>query len=150
VVTIGQDYANAFHGEFGLERAVAVPFAAIEQYPAAMTNIDIAIAPAANTGFFMGKSDLRWLEAGALGIPTVAHPLVYPKIQHGVNGFHAVAPEKIEDALDRLIESAELRWKIGQNARHYVRTFRSSEVVAKRWEQVIEEVWAKKASTPVR
>lgn len=150
VVTIGQDYANAFHQEFGLERAVAVPFAAIEQYPAAMTNMDIAIAPAARTGFFMGKSDLRWLEAGALGIPIVAHPLVYPKIEHGINGFHASTPQQIEDCLDRLIENVQLRWLVGQNAQHYVRTKRSAEVVAKRWEQVIQEVWTKEHSTAVR
>ena len=63
--------------------------ATIEVYPASMTLFDIAIAPSAENNLFRGKSDLRWLEASALGIPLVAHPDVYPEIEDGVTGVHA-------------------------------------------------------------
>ena len=59
--------------------ALSIPFAAIEPYPAAMTHFDIALAPAGKGDFFKGKSDLRWLEAAALGIPCIADPDVYPE-----------------------------------------------------------------------
>jgi hypothetical protein len=59
-----------------------------------MTMIDVALAPAGKTGFHRAKSDLRWLEAGALGIPVIASPELYHDIEHGVTGSHARnAPE---------------------------------------------------------
>jgi len=146
-VSIGQDYATAFHEHFPEDRAMAIPFAAIEQYPAAMTMLDIAIAPASNTGFFRGSRDLRWLEAGALGIPTVAHPLVYPKIRHGVNGLHAQTKDEVQKALAMLVEDEGLRLTIGESARSYVRRERSAEVVAERWREVIEEIYANRETT---
>ena len=54
-----------------------------------MTLFDIAIAPSSESNLFKGKSDLRWLEASALGVPLVAHPDVYPEIEDGVTGVHA-------------------------------------------------------------
>jgi glycosyltransferase involved in cell wall biosynthesis len=138
-VSIGQDYATAFLEQFP-QRAIAVPFCAIEQYPAAMTMMDIAIAPAAPTGFYRGKSDLRWLEAGALGIPTVAHPLVYPKLKHGQDGFHASTPAEVKTFVDRLVCDPNLRLVLGENARSYVRRERSAEAVAERWREVIEKI----------
>lgn len=149
-VSIGQDYATAFLEQFP-QRAIAVPFCAIEQYPAAMTMMDIAIAPAAPTGFYRGKSDLRWLEAGALGIPVVAHPLVYPKIQHGVNGFHASTPAEVRLFVERLVRDPNLRLVLGENARSYVRRERSAEAVAERWREVIEKISAQsRAESPER
>lgn len=140
--SIGQPYATAFHGHFPEERATPVPFCALEQYPAAMTAIDIAIAPASNTGFYRGKSDLRWLEAGALGIPIVAHPLVYPKIEPGVTGFHATGPREVERTLLDLVDNQITRLAVGDNARRYVRRERSAEAVSTRWADVLQASWA--------
>ena len=72
-----------------------------------MTLFDVAIAPSAENNQFRGKSDLRWLEASALGIPLVAHPDVYPDIEDGVTGVHASTPDEVEAALLRLIDDAE-------------------------------------------
>lgn len=49
------------------------PFAAFSEYPArlASLNLDIAVAPLAQIPFNQGKSNLRLLEYGALGIPVV-------------------------------------------------------------------------------
>ena len=72
-----------------------------------MTLFDISFAPSAENNQFRGKSDLRWLEASALGIPLVAHPDVYPEIEDGVTGVHARTPDEVEAALLRLVDDAE-------------------------------------------
>lgn len=134
-VSIGQPFAKGFHAHFPEERAIAIPFTAIEQYPAAMTTMDIALGPAAPTGFYRGKSDLRWLEAGALGIPIVADPLVYPKIKDGVTGVHAT-PKTLFEKLIELVDDPGLRLTIGDNARRYVHAERSAEITSKQWAEV--------------
>ena len=60
-VSVGHPAADLFVGEFGRERALALPPADLEVYPASMTLFDLAIAPSAENNQFRGKSDLRWL-----------------------------------------------------------------------------------------
>jgi glycosyltransferase involved in cell wall biosynthesis len=117
----------------GAERAIEVPWAALEAYPAAMANFDVALAPATNSGFFRGKSDLRWLEASAIGIPVVADPAVYPDIEDGVTGLHAATPAAAREAILSLVDDPALRARIGAAARDYVREHRSSAAVAPQW-----------------
>lgn len=139
-VSIGQPFAEGFHAHFPQDRAIAIPFCALEQYPAAMTAMDIAIGPAGTSGFFRGKSDLRWLEAGALGIPFVGSPLVYRRVQHGVDGFLAPSERELETILLDLVDNHDRRMVVGDNARRYVRRERSAEVTAQRWSEAIENV----------
>jgi glycosyltransferase involved in cell wall biosynthesis len=139
-ITVGYGAAGAFIEEFGLERAMPYPGTRIEVYPATMTLFDLAIAPSAENNLFRGKSDLRWLEASAIGIPLVAHPDVYPEIEDGVTGMHARTPEEVEAALLRLIDDAELRERVGRQAHETVAETRRIEVMAENWRDVIEEV----------
>jgi len=132
-------FAAPFAERYGTERAIEVPWAPLEVYPAAMSNFDIALAPATNSGFFRGKSDLRWLEASALGIPTVADPVVYPEIEHGVTGLHAATPAAAREAIESLIDDPALRAEIGNAARDYVRRHRSSAAVAPQWSAVFAQ-----------
>jgi glycosyltransferase involved in cell wall biosynthesis len=145
-VSVGFRAADAFAEEFGRERAIALPSAKIEVYPASMSLFDIAIAPSSESNLFKGKSDLRWLEASALSVPLVAHPDVYPEIEDGVTGVHARTPAEVEAALLRLVDDAELRERIGASAHSYVSEHRSIRVAAERWRDVLLEVGAK---TPV-
>lgn len=136
-VSIGEPkFATAVSQSLIPQRSLGIPFIPIECYPAAMTNIDIALAPAEKTTWFRGKSDLRWLEASALGIPTIADPIVYPKIKHGVTGFHADTPEKMADILTTLIDDGALRDRVGQQAREYVYSERTSDITAPAWLEV--------------
>jgi glycosyltransferase involved in cell wall biosynthesis len=139
-VSIGQPYAEAFHAYFGERRAIATPFAAIEQYPAAMTMLDVAIAPAGSGGFHKAKSDLRWLEAGALGIPLVGHPDVYPNIEHGVTGFHARTGVEAKPLIAELVDDDGLRTTVGENARTVVRANRDINVAAEAWRRTFGEL----------
>ena len=141
-VSVGHAAAAAFVKEFGHERAIAYPSTGIETYPASMTLFDIAFAPSAENNQFRGKSDLRWLEASALGIPLVAHPEVYPDIEDGVTGVHARTLDEVEAALLRLVDDREERERIGRTAHEHVAEHRRIEVAAQAWAEVLREVVA--------
>lgn len=134
-VSIGERYADAFREVHGKERALSVPFAAIEQYPSAMTLLDIALAPAGQNRFFRGKSDLRWIEAGALGIPVIADAALYSDIKQGETGFKASNAEQMLEFLYALINSPDLRKEIGANAKAYVTEHRTIQTLKRNWER---------------
>lgn len=139
-ISIGQNFADTFQARYG-SRALSVPFTALETYPAAMTMLDIALAPADRRGharsFFKGKSDLRWLEAGALGIPVIADPMVYPKIVHGVTGFHAHSNDEVLQLLLQLVDEPDLRLEVGANAKRYVEENRDMRIAVGAWQQAL-------------
>ena len=143
-VTIGMNYADALAQMFGPSRAVSVPWTLIDTYPAAMTLMDIALAPAGKVDFFKGKSDLRWLEAGALGIPAIVDPTVYWRVEDGVTGCVADTPEQAAEWMLRLVQDPELRREIGANAQRYVREERNMIVMAEQWRHVLCEAVASK------
>jgi glycosyltransferase involved in cell wall biosynthesis len=139
-VSIGQPFADAFERWFGPERALSIPWTAIETYPGAMTMFDIALAPAGRNGFFKGKSDLRWLEAAALGIPVVGDPEVYPEIVDGVTGFTARRREEAASKIEALVDDPGERLHIGRAARDYVLNNRTIEHMVPQWAEVFEEL----------
>ena len=97
----------------------------LRDYPTYMRRLatcQISIAPLIDSTFNDSKSNIKFLEAAILGLPTVCSPAAAFKgvVQHGVNGFLAVTIEEWCAALQALIESAPLRRSIGQNAQQYV------------------------------
>lgn len=149
-VSIGQPFANGFHERFGERRAVAIPWCAIEQYPAAMTMGDVALAPAGRGAFFRGKSDLRWLEASALGIPVIGNHYVYRHIQHGRNGFVAVSPSEMLGPLEALLDDPILRRVVGDRARAEVLEKRSFPGAADQWMRAIEQAVKRRTKRAAR
>lgn len=134
-ITIGQQFADALAPHFP-NRCISTPFTLIEQYPSAMTMFDIALGPAGKNNFFKAKSDLRFLEAGALGIPIIADPYVYPYIEHGVTGFHAETPDEAREILMALVDDEELRTSVGRNAKRYVEDNRDMKLACHQWGRV--------------
>lgn len=139
-VSIGQPFAQQLEPEFGAERCLSVPWAPFDVYPAAMTHMDIALAPAGKNNFFRGKSDLRWLEASALGIPLIADPVVYPEIEHGVTGFHASTPAEVRELALELVRDRALADSVGAAAKAYVTEHRSAQVAAQQWATLLRSV----------
>ncbi len=140
-VALGQPgLAQPVNQLLGDDRAIGIPFAPIECYPAAMCMFDIALAPAGETTWYKGKSDLRWLEAGALGIPIVADPGVYPDIEHGITGFHASTPQEASECLRILVNDEQLRTRVGEAARQYVLRERTAADAAAQWFEVCSAV----------
>jgi hypothetical protein len=139
-IAIGQpQFAKPFAPRFG-RRAIGVPFCAIEQYPAAMTLIDVALGPADRSGFYRAKSDLRWLEAGALGIPLIGSPIVYPEIEPGVTGLHANQPYQARRHMLELIDDGPMRSELGEAARAHVLEHRTVAQMAPAWWDAFEAV----------
>lgn len=138
LVTIGQAFADALEPHFP-GRALSIPWTIVDIYPAAMTHGDIAIAPAPKGLWGKAKSDLRWLEASALGIPVVADPDLYPDIEHGVTGFHAHGKDEIYEQLEDLILDPDLRLQVGARAREVVRETRSIGKMADQWRYALSD-----------
>jgi glycosyltransferase involved in cell wall biosynthesis len=136
-VTIGLPFANEIHAP---GRTVALPFVPIENVPSVMCNMDIGIAPAGRGHFFKAKSDLRFLEAGALGIPLVADSFVYDDIRHNETGFLAESQEDVYLGLKWMVEDRHKREFLGSSAREYILTERCIEKEAEQWVNVFMEV----------
>ncbi len=92
-------------------------------------NFDIGLVPLRDIPFNAGKSDLKWLEYSALGIPSVISD-VQAFTEPKARGLALVIPND-EDAwyltLCRLIEDASLRRALGAAARDYVWAHRNLE-----------------------
>ena len=140
--SVGQPFGRRLAERFG-DRASAVPFTALDTYPAAMAAFDVALAPAAPSAFFSAKSDLRFLEAAALGVPVVADPAVYPAVAHGETGLHASTAEEARKAMLALVDDHELRRRLGAAARAYVERERSSAVAAQAWADALKNAVAR-------
>jgi Glycosyl transferases group 1 len=143
-VSIGQRFADALadSGTVAPERCLTIPGMLPEQYPAAMSIFDLAFDPAGRAPWRRGRSQLRWLEAGAWGIPLVGDPRVYSGIEDGVTGFHAADPIATARAIMRLVDDPLLRRSVGERARQRVAERHSMEAVAPRWAQALEQVAA--------
>jgi glycosyltransferase involved in cell wall biosynthesis len=143
-VSIGQRLGDAVAalGAIAAERCLAIPGVLPEQYPAAMSIFDIVFDPAGRQPWRLGRSQLRWLEAGAWGIPLVGDPRIYTAIEHGVTGFHAVEPVEVARTIVRLVDDPLLRAAVGGRARLRVAERHSIEAVAPQWLRAFEAVVA--------
>jgi glycosyltransferase involved in cell wall biosynthesis len=87
-----------------------------------LQEIDIGLMPLPDNDWSRGKCGLKGLQYMALGIPTLMSPVGVNAeiITDGKNGFLPRTDEDWERALSALIESAELRAKIGAAGRQRV------------------------------
>jgi glycosyltransferase involved in cell wall biosynthesis len=87
-----------------------------------MSEFDIGIMPLPDTEWAKGKCGLKGLQYMALGVPTIMSPVGVNSeiIQDGKNGFLADSDEEWVNKLSLLIESFELRQKIGEAGRKTV------------------------------
>lgn len=92
----------------------------ILKYPAhvAAQDFDIGLAPLVDNKFNRGKSNLRWLEYSALGIPCVASNVGHfaETVKDGVDGFLARDGAEITRKIQVLIDDSKLRKKMGRAA----------------------------------
>lgn len=87
-----------------------------------LSGFDIGIMPLPDDEWAKGKCGLKGLQYMALEIPTIMSPVGVNTeiITDGENGFLASTIEEWTEKLSLLIESEELRKKIGQKARQTV------------------------------
>lgn len=97
------------------------------RYSVLMKEADIVVSVLENTPYDMAKSDIKFLEYSAAGKPGV-YSDVRPYsdvIKHGKTGYLARTAEDWYTYLKRLIDSKELREKIGNRAYNYVKDNRT-------------------------
>lgn len=87
--------------------------------PWLLAEFDINLAPlVVDNPFSQSKSEIKYMEAGMLGIPTVASPTdaFCHAIRPGVNGCLAASEEEWVEQLSALIENPAMRKEMGEAA----------------------------------
>lgn len=102
------------------ERIVQMPRVSRDEYYRKVASVDINVAPLEKENpFCEAKSELKFFEAGIVGIPTVAvgNRTYQEAITDGVDGYLATTTEEWIMKISELVESPELRQSMGDNAR---------------------------------
>jgi glycosyltransferase involved in cell wall biosynthesis len=104
--------------------------------------MDIGIMPLPDDEWARGKCGLKGLQYMALGIPTLMSPVGVNSaiIQDGVNGYLAGPVEEWVEKLSRLIEDADLRRRMGGEARRAVEQQWSTRAWQQRYLEHFEEL----------
>lgn len=105
------------------ERLKRIPLVPWRGLPAILAQFDINLAPlAADNPFAQSKSEIKYVEAGLVGVPTIATPteafsLV---IRPGINGLLAANDHEWDTALEMLTCGPQAGKDIGERARKEV------------------------------
>ncbi len=115
------------------DRIERLPPTGYANYLRLMGEADIAIAPLENSEFNDAKSNIKFLEAAMLALPSVCSPRANFRsvISDGENGFLAEDDGAWEAALLRLVGSADLRRRVGEAALSMVLGRYAPEAVAR-------------------
>lgn len=108
-------------------------------------DLDIAVAPLIDTKFNRSKSNIKWLESSMLEIPMVLSkiPPYQGTVKHEKTGFLAKGTHEWVKYLSMLIESKELREKIGKEAKKEVLENYLIEKQLPKYEQLFEKLRTK-------
>jgi len=95
----------------------------LRRLPEELARFDVNLAPLeVGNVFCEAKSELKYFEAALVGVPTIASPTqpYRTAIVNGVTGCLAAHAAEWRRHLDRLLDDAPLRARIGQAALHHV------------------------------
>jgi glycosyltransferase involved in cell wall biosynthesis len=107
-----------------------------------LSAVDIGVMPLPDDKWSKGKCGLKALQFMALGIPTICSPVGVNTdiIRDGENGFIAGTDDEWVEKLSQLVQSHELRRKLGDAGRHTVETKYSAAAQAPRVYEVFKSV----------
>ncbi len=109
-----------------------VPYSLRKQHFANIASVDINLAPLEiGNPFCESKSELKWFEAGIVGVPTVASATApfREAITDGVDGYVAETEAQWQEKLEKLIMDTEARQAMGEHARQTALTRYTTESV---------------------
>ena len=142
---MGQLFKGAIK-DLPADRIHVHPWVGLEAYPyyVRIQNPTIGLIPLQDTQFNRHKSAIKWTELSAMGVPSVVSNVV-PYSDHML-GDNGVWVDNETDAwvegMSLLIESADLRRQVGEEARGYVDANLDIEHESHRWVDVYKEVIA--------
>ncbi|MCX6968776.1 MAG: glycosyltransferase [Verrucomicrobia bacterium] len=104
------------------ERVIRIPLMGFEDYLSTLARCDINLAPLEPGLFNDAKSNIKFLEASVLGLPSICSPREEFKnvIRDGENGFLAGDDEEWHRKLTALVADPDLRAGMGRRARQEV------------------------------
>lgn len=104
------------------ERIIRIPLMEFEDYLSTLARCDINLAPLEPGLFNDAKSNIKFLEASVLGLPSICSPREEFRnvIRDGENGFLAGDDEEWHRKLTALVVDPDLRTGMGQRARREV------------------------------
>lgn len=108
----------------------------------ASLGMDIMVAPLIDDEFNRGKSNIKWMEGAMCEVPMVCsdvHPYSV-SITHGEDGFLAKSTSDWIEYLSNLIESKELRQKVGKKAKENVLKRYQVKDVLPLYEEIIKDL----------
>jgi O-antigen biosynthesis protein len=105
------------------DQIVRKPFVNRKKHFQNISEIDINLVPLeVGNPFCEAKSEIKYIEAGILGVPTVASATkTFEFIQNGINGFCCQNKADWREYLNELINSNEPRIQIGNKAQQIVK-----------------------------
>jgi len=107
-----------------------------------LKSFDIGLMPLYDDLWSHGKCGLKILQYFSVGVPAVCTPVGINRdiVEDGVNGFWARAPEEWEKKISILIESPDLREKMGKDGRRKVLEGYSVQSCVPRLFSILKEV----------
>lgn len=129
-----------------------IPFMKASEYYTALNSYDINIAPLEPSIFNDAKSNIKYLEASVVRMPTIASDVVEYKaiIEDGINGFIAGNKEEWITAFEKLIGYETLRKTMGEAAYDTVMKGYKPNVIAKEYVNPILEKFIPKKDADVQ
>ena len=118
-----------------------------ENEVADLQGIDIGVYPLAIDQWVLGKSGLKAIQYMAFGLPTVATDVGTTAriIQHKENGWLVKTNEEWVHALESLVNSPELRRKLGTSARLTVFDNYSTQAIKSNYLNILNKLTGNKA-----
>jgi glycosyltransferase involved in cell wall biosynthesis len=96
--------------------------------------MDVGIMPLSDDPWARGKCAMKAIQYMGVGVPAVVSPVGANRevVADGLTGFHASSDEEWVRVLGRILDDANLRSRMGAEARRRVETRYSAEVQAPR------------------
>lgn len=100
------------------ERIERIPVCSYEEYLESLAECDISIAPLEHYVFNDSKSNIKFLEASAVQVPSICSPRAAftSAITHGVDGFLCETDQEWKEAFIQLVTDEALREKMAAKA----------------------------------
>jgi glycosyltransferase involved in cell wall biosynthesis len=116
---------QSFFAALDTQHKTFTPTCDYDTYLRILGESEVCFMPLGDTAFNRAKSDLKFIEAGACRVATLASTVVYgDSVEDGRTGLLFRDPTEFRSALLRLVAMPELAQNLGDAARQYVQDHR--------------------------